>query len=87
MNKYDKRILMKYCERDSGKRIATNEYWFNKLLEIFKDSARYGLIRINNVSIRFEWYSFSSDKEVLFLTDDKGKGIAIIHLDQITSVE
>lgn len=82
-----KTYKLRFGEHNEGKRIATNEYWFNKLPEIFKDSARYGLIRINNVSIRFEWYSLSSDKEVLVLTDDKGKGIAIIHLDQITSVE
>ena len=82
-----KKYNMIISKNDSGKRIANTEFWYNRLLEIFKDTARYGLIRINNVSIRFEWYSFSSDKEVLFLTDDKGKGIAIIHLDQITSVE
>lgn len=82
-----KTYKLRFGEHNEGKRIALTEFWYNKLLEIFKDSARYGLIRINDVSIRFSKHSFSTDKSVLFLIDDKGKGIAIIHLDQITSVE
>lgn len=67
--------------------MRNSEFWFNKLLEIFKDTARFGCIRINNVSIRFSWYSFSQDKTTLFLSDENGKGIAIVHLENIVSVE
>ena len=82
-----KKYKMYIGEHNEGKRIALTEFWYNKILEILNDSTRYGLIRINDVSIRFSKHSFSTDKSVLFLIDDNGKGIAIIHLDQITSVE
>ena len=74
-------------EHNEGKRIADSEYWYNKLLEIFKDTARFGYIRINDISLKFSWYSFSEDRTMLFLSGENEKPVAIIHLEHIVSVE
>lgn len=74
-------------EHDSGKSIAMHQFWYNKLLEIFKDTARFGYIRINDISLKFSWYSFSEDRTMLFLSGENEKPVAIIHLEHIVSVE